>query len=82
MLPVAIARSSGEAQHNNVRLEPPDDPHHIAENLVVSPFLKCFLWCLGETEIDGPREKLLGAIDSARWDPLESTCRHASLSIL
>ena len=43
---------------------------------------------LGAAEFDGRASKILAArLDHAidlyrRWDPLESTCRHASLSIL
>ena len=33
-------------------------------------------------EIVGYTEMLADARDIAMWDPLESTCRHASLSIL
>src|SRR6266478_9280604 len=63
MLPVPVARRSGETQHDHVRLEAPDDPHHVAENVVVPPLLKSFFRCLGESEIDRSRKKLLGAID-------------------
>ena len=39
----------------------------------------------GETPAPAPKRDLSGVWEPAagpRWDPLESTCRHASLSIL
>ena len=66
MLAVPVARSAGESQDNHVRPESPDHPHHIAQNLIVTPFIERFLCGLGEAKINGAREELLGAVDSPR----------------
>ncbi len=65
MLAVPIALGARETQNDHVRTESADHPHHVAQDLLVSPFLEGFLGGLGEAEVDGAREKLLRAIDSA-----------------
>src|SRR5208282_471816 len=70
MLAVPVARSAGESQDNHVRPESPDHPHHIAQNLIVTPFVERFLRSLGESKIDGTREELLRAVYSPRRQQL------------
>src|SRR5260370_1184741 len=65
MGPMTVAGSPAEAQYNHVWPESPDRPHDVAKDLVVpTPLFKRFLGRFAEPEIDRPREKLLGAVDS------------------
>src|SRR5690242_18843261 len=65
MLPVSVARRAREPQNYHVRAEMPDRPDHIGENAVMSPLGHRLLGRFGESEVNGPREKLLGAVDAA-----------------
>src|SRR5580700_7849536 len=57
VLAVPVARRARKPQNNHVGPESPDHPDHVAENLLVSPFLEGFGARLGEAEVDGSRKK-------------------------
>ena len=66
MLSVAVARSAAEAEQDHVRPVAADHPDHVRENAVVSPLLQRLVGRARESEIDGAREELLGAVDLPR----------------
>ena len=70
MLAVPIPRRARKPQDDHVRPEAADHPHHVAQNLIVTPLLEGFLRRLGEAEIDRAREKLLRPVDSSRGQQL------------
>src|SRR5262245_48828510 len=64
MVSMAVARSAGERHHQNVGPELADNPDHIGQDLVLTPFLQSFVQRFGIPKIDGAGEKLFPAIDS------------------
>ena len=66
VLPVSVARRAAEAEQDHVRPVAADHPHHVRQNAVVSPFLQRLVGGARESEIDGAREELLGAVDLPR----------------
>ncbi len=65
MLAVAVARSSGESQDDDIRTEAADDVNDIAKNFFPRPLPEGFFGVLGESEIDRAREKLFTSVDAA-----------------
>src|ERR1700756_2502312 len=55
-----------EARYDYIRSEIPDDPHDVSENFVVVPDAQRFVSRLRKSEIDRPREELLGVVDASR----------------
>src|SRR5437867_1977460 len=57
MLPVTVARSTGEAQNDNVGTVMANGPDHVRQDALASPFLDGLLGCLAKTEVDRAREE-------------------------
>ena len=63
-MPVTVPWRSGKAQDDDVGPEPPDHPNNVAEDLIVAPFVQCFLRRLGKAKINRSTKKLFRAVDS------------------
>src|SRR5262249_18512958 len=61
---LATATTGWREAGDDIRTNRPDQPHVVAENFVTPPLLERFLDAEGESEVDGAREVLLGAVEA------------------
>ena len=63
VLAVAIPWRTAEDRHDDLWPEPPDDPHYVLEDRVPRPVRPRVVERLGEPEVIGAGEELLGAVE-------------------
>ena len=63
MVTVSPAGHGGKPRDEYIRSEPTDGAHNIGQHLIAVPNAECFTVILGKSEVDGPREKLLAAVN-------------------
>src|SRR6185312_8378846 len=70
MLPVSVARSSGEYRHDDLRPETPHHLDHVAEYRIARPVREALGRSLGKAEIVRAREILVRTVDASRSEQL------------
>src|SRR5581483_8296685 len=70
VLAVAVPRRAGEDRHDDLRPEPADHGEDVGEERVARPEAERFGRSLGEPEVVGAGEVLLGAVEPARGEQL------------
>src|SRR5688500_9713742 len=81
MVTVTVARRTGEAEFNDIRLETANGPDNIAEHLLTVPLAERFFSGMGKAEVDRPGETLLRSIEAARG-PQPGCANHAEVGSL
>ena len=64
MVTVSSAGHGGKARNKHIRSKLTDDTHNIGQHLIAIPDAECFTVIFGKSEVDGPREKLLAAVNA------------------